>query len=325
MSCSQEETKQTADSPIKLSACIGENNIFVTRSADETESQNEYFDANTLIRAYIYQTATNTPVQTKEGVSLPKGTDYKALPHISRYNTEKGQNELMNSMDFADHDNEPNFPVDQTIAVDVVALHPSPSVSTFAADTESGNLTFTVRSSQTTSADYKASDLMLARETGKLKSASPIIRLNFSHQMAKVTINYQPGKGEPAITKVEILGIKPTVTIDRFDRTSETPISTSSGDETSIVIYNNEAGYSEEYTVSAIVPAQTEKPVNTEFVRFSFLGGGTATFKLKEAVSLSAGKQYIYRLKVNVAEIECTSGTVKSWTYGDTKSRDVEI
>ena len=312
---SQEDNK--ASTPIRLAATVGD--MAVTRVSSVpvsvNESQNEYFDANAFLRIYAYKTGTTTTVSnSKNDANLTLGTKYKTQQYI------RVDQEYRNTLDIIDNGREPTFPTDNGGAVDIVAVYPDPQLekSTFTDTNESANpLTFTVQADQTTAAAYKASDLMTAYVTNKTKKPSPIIDLPFYHKMAKITITYKAGKGSPAITRAEILGIKRTVTFNRLTSEVSTP---ATGGDDAILIYSNDDGSSDEYTASAVVPQQSQKSINTEFVKFTFFGGGTVAYKLEENLTLSPGKQYIYSFTVNADAVKCNANTIESWQTGEARS-----
>lgn len=317
LSCNNNDDSGSDFIPIKFLACVGAD-VADTRATDVTESQNEYLDNNTLIRVFIYQHGTYVNVTNKENADLSGGTQYKALHYVARSSEEVAADgaKYRNSMDLIDRDMEPNFTSEY---VDAVAVHPDPIVETTTFTSATSNpYTFTVCSNQTTAANYKKSDLMVANPLNKQKPYP--VELHFRHKMAKITITYKPGNGQPPIIAAKVLGMLPTVTFNY--QTSE--VSSATGSPIDILFFSNAEGSSLEYTASVLVPPQS-KSLGDNFVQFDFLGGGTAYYQLPQNVTYTAGKHYIYELTVNAAEVSLGSATVTTWNYGVTKERNIEI
>ena len=317
LSCNNGDDSGSDFIPVKISACVGAD-ISETRATDVTECQNEYLDDNTLIRVFIYQHGTYQNVTNKEEADLSGGTQYKALHYVARSTEEIDADggKYRNTMDLIDRDMEPNF---TSKYVDAVAVHPDPKVATTSFTSATSNpYTFTIQNNQTTAANYKLSDLMIAHEENKEKPKP--VELHFRHKMAKITITYKPGNGQPPIIAAKVLEMLPTVTFNY--QTSE--VSSATGSPIDILFFSNAEGSSLEYTASVLVPPQS-KSSGANFVQFDFLGGGTAYYQLPQNVTYTAGKHYIYELTVNAAEVELNTATVTTWNYGVTKERNIEI
>ena len=289
MACSPEENVAIEEvrQPIRLTAQVGT----VTRSAND--SQNDCFDENTFMTIYPYQsTSPYTTAGPVLGAAFSSpGIDYHTHAAVNK------KNELVSAM--AD----PAFP--STGNATLVGIHPVIGSTTFSGTYP--NHTFTVKSDQSAPADYKVSDLMAASASSPKTDAA--INLQFSHKLAKVSVTFRSAAGTPNISKVELLSILPSVSVN----VNTAAVGTATGTSTNIALYNNTTGTNAETTVSAVVPAQTAKSSGTAFLRFTFAGGGTITWSLDASLTLTAGNHYQYDLQVGLLNIGVLNTTVTDW------------
>ncbi len=161
---------------------------------------------------------------------------------------------------------------------------------------------FTVKSSQTTDANYKSSDLMYAAAQNATK-ASPSPTLTFTHKMAKLIVNVTAGDGISSITSVTLNNISRTVAWTAS--TGTLGALSSSGN---ITMSNNGA---------ALIPPQTTSESNNFLTVVT--SGGTAYYKVGK--TFGSGKVYTLNITVNAAAIGTTT-TITGWT--DTESATVQ-
>lgn len=288
--CQQTDDRTASRQPIRFSA---QTVAAVTRSAND--SQNDCFDEGTHVTVYPYKGTTTTLTDPVYGAAFPaNGIDYQTVDRLSG-----------NIYTLSSTVPDPSFPQDNGGKVTIVSVHPRVSETTYTGSTPS--YTFTVRADQSAPADYKASDLMVVKK--EATQTADAIPLQYSHRLAKVSITFQSDAGTPKVCKVEILRVKPSVTVN----VQTAAVGTASGTDTDIVCYNTAEGTTALTTVSAVVPAQTAKAAGTAFVRFTFFGGGSISWPLVEAVTLAAGKHYQYNLRVGLKSVGTLNTVVTDW------------
>ena len=189
----------------------------------------------------------------------------------------------------------PYYPIDNT-PVDIVAYSPS-----FASGM------FTVRTDQTSDANYLASDLVFASANNKTKSTTAV-PLQFEHKMAKVVVEAQAiaSSGVTTINSITLHSVMPSVSFN----TNTGVVSTAEGDAISILLVKN----SNEGTVSgtAAIPAQTIEG-NLLTIETNL---GTATYAV-DSKEFNAGKVYRLHLTVTRAQVNTTTH-ITGWTEGGT-------
>ena len=294
VNCSQgmEDKDEDTIYPIKLSASMINA---TTRSVND--SQNSMFGVNTYVTIYPYKGTGTVLTDPVYGSAFPAtGIDY----HTSAPD-ENSKNELLSTIP------DPSYPNENSGQVTIVGIHPVIGSETFAGSPPS--YTFTVKQDQSTAASYKLCDLMTAKT--KSNRSESAIDLHFYHRLAKVTITFTSVSGTPNICKVELLTMKPSVTVNVQTSVVGT---TASGNDTDIICYNNIDGTNVETSVSALIPAQSAKVAATPFIRFTFFGGGSIVWDLTDAVTLTAGHHYQYNLSVGLKAVGVLNTTVTDWT-----------
>ena len=172
-----------------------------------------------------------------------------------------------------------------TGTIDLQAYYPADAASEF-----------TVQADQQSDANYKASDLMYASETGLLKSASPVT-LTFAHKMAKLEVNVGKGDGvDGNISSITVSGVKRSAT---FTAASGSVVVTGSA---STITMSNEG--------AALFPEQEVAAGN--FITVNFDNGKTATYALGAAKTFTAGKRYIMNITVNATAVTATT-SIGTW------------
>lgn len=201
---------------------------------------------------------------------------------------------------------QPYFPAAVT-SVDVHAYYPS-SVT-------NSTTSFSVLQDQTSTANYKSSDLMYATcaATRSAGAATGSGSLTFSHRMAKIIVSATVGAGVNTITDVRIVGGHRTVDIS-------TPQTCALG--TTLTDANSTSDYITAYTGGSSGSASCAALVVPEAGGFTgeFLqiitDMGTATYSLSSKV-LASGSAYTFNITVSAAAIGLTT-TITTWTNGGT-------
>ena len=201
---------------------------------------------------------------------------------------------------------QPYFPAAVT-SVDVHAYYPS-SVT-------NSTTSFSVLQDQTSTANYKSSDLMYATcaATRSAGAATGSGSLTFTHRMAKIIVSATVGAGVNTITDVRIVGGHRTVDIS-------TPQTCALG--TTLTDANTTSDYITAYTGGSTGSASCAALVVPEAGGFTgeFLqiitDMGTATYSLSSKV-LASGSAYTFNITVSAAAIGLTT-TITTWTNGGT-------
>ena len=181
---------------------------------------------------------------------------------------------------------------------------------------------FTVKTDQSTPANYKKSDLMYSNNiTAQVKQAGAV-GLNFNHALTKIIVNLIAGTGVEAsdITGCTVkVHAKKTATISSgvcADPTDETEAATGDAVEITMGTGANNA--------AIIVPQKYA--VDADFITITTAGNHSKTYKLTAAKKFLAGKKYTYNLTVGMETITLQSTTISDWTTdGEAVSDNVTI
>ena len=184
-------------------------------------------------------------------------------------------------------------------SVNICAFHPWDATENFPVATD-----------QTSTASYRASDLMWAKLTNITKDTPEADRvLTFNHLFSKIIVRLIKGNG---VTQDEIdaakitLGNSDLVCSVRFDAGDGTYTLETPGTETMTIA--TDAGTS---VHAAIVVPQ----VMTGKVHTVALGGGEQSYVFPE-ITFKKGMKYTYTITVNKAELVVTT-TIEDWTTAD--------
>ena len=156
-----------------------------------------------------------------------------------------------------------------------------------------------VAEDQSKLADFQNSDFISA-ENRKVEFNNPT--LEFTHRMARVTIELKPGTGFTSVAGATV---------------SLVSLSADNGNPTAIKTYNASGNTYEALTAPQTVAAG--KP----FVKVK-LGGGTFYFRPQNNVVLEAGSRYKYTVKVNATGLTLEGCTIGSWADGGGESGAAE-
>ena len=201
---------------------------------------------------------------------------------------------------------QPYFPAAVT-SVDVHAYYPSTVTNATAS--------FSVQQDQTSTTNYKLSDLMYATCAATRSAGDPTGSgtLTFTHRMAKIIVSASVGAGVNTITDVRIVGGHRTVDIS-------TPLSCTLG--STLTDANTTGDYITAYTGGSSGSASCAALVVPEAGGFTgeFLqvitDMGTATYSLSSKV-LASGSAYTFNITVSAAAIGVTTA-ITTWTDGGT-------
>ena len=177
--------------------------------------------------------------------------------------------------------------------VKAYALYPTTAAPT----TYSGTASITVSTAQNENANYEASDLCHASEITLAAGETAMTgSLGFHHLMAKLIITIPSSPKN--IKKVELLGVKPTLTFTpstyTYNGESLTAL-TASGDATDITLYSHDMGEAAA-SYACVFPPQ-EVAVGG-FIRITFADDSTVPYNLGSAKTFYPGKSYTYSLTI---------------------------
>lgn len=152
---------------------------------------------------------------------------------------------------------------------------------------------FTVKTDQSSDADYCASDLMIGvPSTGNpVSSTTEAVQLNFKHKLTKLNINFNVGQSGVDLkgATVKVKNVKTTATVNIETGTVTESATSASADITSAV-FDAEATT---FTASVIFVPQTII-ANTAFVEVTTSANSTFTAPLSQEVAFEGGKKYTY-------------------------------
>jgi len=183
--------------------------------------------------------------------------------------------------------------------VDIYALHTN---ATFSTAYPTSSLTHTVSSDQSTLAGYAPSDLLYARRTNVVRTASPIL-MTFYHLLSKLQVAIMPGEG---LTAADIVGI--TIGGMRLQAQFTLAKATNS-DAVGITV----AGTATPITIGADVSASLTTNINyndaiivpqtlaagTAFITVRLTDGKNLIYHLPENTTFESGKKYGYLITAN--------------------------
>lgn len=178
---------------------------------------------------------------------------------------------------------------------------------------------FSVQTDQSTDAAYKASDLMYGKPTqNPVARTSSAVNIGFNHLLSKVTVELEPGNGNPDLTgaEVSLIDVFPSIMLTA-DASSGT-VGEATGTAGDITVMKVDANPDpDNISGSAIVPPQTLKP---SFIEVKLANGGVLhSSNLIDdgknsvtAVNLSGGKQHKFTITVNLTNLQVTS-SITDW------------
>ena len=194
----------------------------------------------------------------------------------------------------------PYYPTGST-NIDILAYYPS---------TAGNSSNFDVQADQTTDANYKTSDLMVATVTNQAKTTSTVA-LAFQHKMAKLVVTATKSDGVNTIQTITLKNVKRRVTFT--NTTGEVGTATSiSG--TDVVLFKD--GSAATGTGAALIPAQTITGDVLEIVTDQ----GTAVYNVPAGKAFAANTKYTITVTVNRTAV----GAVNSIVWGSEASLTIQ-
>lgn len=152
---------------------------------------------------------------------------------------------------------------------------------------------FTVKTDQSSDADYCASDLMIGvPSTGNpVSSTTEAVQLNFKHKLTKLNINFNVGQSGVDLkgATVKVKNVKTTATVNVQSGTAAESASSAVADITAAVF----DAQATTFTASVIFVPQTIT-TNAAFVEVATSAGSTFTAPLSQDVTFEGGKKYTY-------------------------------
>lgn len=154
---------------------------------------------------------------------------------------------------------------------------------------------FTVKSDQTSDADYLASDLLTGSRSTVFYTGLPT-NVTLQHMLSKVSVTITPGKGltiddlKGAYMKIGSVGIT---------------LPTSFADDATNI------------TQAVILTPATLSPA-TELISITFPSGVYYQYILQSELTLAAGNQYSYAFTINAMGITLNTASVTDWMTGGT-------
>lgn len=280
--CSNNESDEWAGE-IRLSSSLS---VQQTATRAGSSIQSTAFDASESI-------AVNIQEATVTGQDESTVTTYDPLTYTT------GANGVMN----IETANQPYYPTSGN-GVNIYAVYPAGTGSSF-----------TIMADQSTTANYKASDLMYAKASSARTSDN--VKLTFAHLLSKVTVKLVAGTGTPDVSgaKVELIDVMPTATFTA-DYDGYT-VGTASGDAaTNVTVMTTTTDVLEG---SAVVIPQT---LATEFIKVTLAEGGVLYGSLDNATAgptFAAGNEYIYTITVNLTGLNIES-EITGWNTDEEKN-----
>ena len=218
--------------------------------------------------------------------------------------------------------------------LNVYALHGnftnSPSISEGTTQWSNLSLTHTVESDQSSDVNKRLSDLIYSHASSV--ASGQTVQLTFDHLLAKITVKLDL-KDSQGITASELANAEVTLTniLPKATFTSSDGKAASAGGDLTTITAGNPTSVSNGAVIgSAIVPLQDfgggkSTPSDDNVITITLASPDTRSFSYKPSacVTLAAGKEYIYTLKIINGELSVSSITVTGFTtHEEPKSWD---
>lgn len=180
------------------------------------------------------------------------------------------------------------FPEEGDVSIYAYAPYNQDWVGKLSTDNE-----FTVKTDQSSDADYCASDLMIGvPSTGNpVSSTTEAVQLNFKHKLTKLNINFNVGTSGINLqgATVKVKNVKTTATVN-IETGTVTESATSASADITVAVFDAAATT---FTASVIFVPQTIT-ANTAFVEVETTSAGSFTAPLSQDVTFEGGKKYTY-------------------------------
>ena len=280
-----------------------------TRAASTSDLQNTAFAANEDVAVYV---------ENHSGENT-----YNATPYCFRASAVVGGQNALTYYSDATPASRPCYPVSATEGIDIYGFYPYSRFENVS-DRSTTDLSIAVNADQSTVANYRSSDIMMATAITDQKRTKEAVGLTFRHLMAKLVIRLKQGihSGSTSVVAYSYLAgatltigsVKTNATLNMTNGTitnvnNPTTVTVASTD---LAFYYNNAGTPISTTEYAIVlPPQDLGSGNTITITTS---AGTISGTLPD-LSLSAGSSTVLTLTINDYGIEATRS---SYSSGDT-------
>lgn len=195
-----------------------------------------------------------------------------------------------------------------------------------------GTYAFSIKTDQSTDANYLASDLLWGQpmklkegSTTEYELANPVARtkenvnVSFKHLLSKIQVTLIPDQtsgltpGDFKGAKLEILSVMPGVTLTLADGN----ISDASGTATTVIAAIYDANTTPSALTAAAIVAPQTFTKGTKFMKVTLATGGELFYTLPNGASdngltLASGKIYKYEITVKLTGLTVTS-TIDDW------------
>ena len=311
-------------------ALLFEANIGRSATRAGVAVQSTYFDSGQKVDVFISENGGNT-------VNYEQPLTYSASPSVDA----EGFYALADPQHNSTAIGEVVWPNDNLHhTIDINAYYPSGIVTNLSAANS-----FTVQSDQSSTGNYRQSDLMAAQLTGVSRQKTRV-KLTFTHLLTKVIVTL---KGDRSLNinhegwrdgateeqrqtaqveanskligaTVRLLTVQPTLTI-----TKPRTLSAASG-STTITVGTIAAGTervdpdddASAWQIACIIPPQ-EIAASTAFIQVTMADGGVLTYKPDAKCTFTSTKVNTYNMTVHAKELTLTGNpTIDPWTVGDT-------
>ena len=275
-SCSNDLSQPTAeDTPIRIQANVGG---ITTRAAHNLLESS--FSNGDAINVYITENITNKTTSS--------GGTYNPMV----YTHDGSQFKAATTQYFPSNGN----------GIDVWAVYPSTITV--------GTTDFTIESDQTSDANYKNSDLMIAQKLEN-KTKTDDITLSFTHQLSKIIVKLGKEAGVEgdltgAVIKLTDVVKKTALTVSGDNGITLGSLSSDAGDKGELTIgtYNATNG-----TAAIVIPQST----GTMKFKVTLANGGSYTANMPNTTTtFAANKEYTFTLTLKANAIT-VSASINEW------------
>lgn len=187
----------------------------------------------------------------------------------------------------------PYYPTGST-NIDILAYYPYNAAANF-----------DVAADQTSDANYKASDLMVATKTNQAKTTETVA-LAFQHQMAKLVVTATAGDGVSEINTITLKQVKRRVS---FTNTTGAVGTATSISGTDVTLFKE--GTANTGTGAALIPGQT---ITGDLIEIA-TDQGTATYSVPSGKTFNANTKYTINITVNRTAVGSTV-SISNWGEG---------
>lgn len=295
---SEEENVQTWNGEIRLSYV----DVIQTRAGQEIQS--DAFDSGESLDVFINEHTTGTPSITyTQPLVYTTGNNGALTEPSTQYFPQNGN------------------------GVDIYGVYPSE----VADDVNAESIPFSVKNNQSTTANYKASDLMVgAPASNPVAKTASSIQLNFQHCLSKININISASDGVDVNdidgatvtiytnTNDAIFNIQDALDPDQDKKVTAIESQGQAAGPTVIAGTLTPSGNNDFEGLSAIIIPQ-DIPAGSLFIAVTAtVGQTTTTYRyslptIVNVISFDSGKVYTYNLKVKKSGLFLDNTTITDW------------